>query len=228
MSGQQEAPSHHARRLEAERSVMAWTRDKRREGPRAVPHDPAPRTQHGALCFCFCHLFSARKRHRELRGQVGQEAVQRLQGRQGSQVVQREGKAAHAQFWEGRLIPVRTVHWGDKGRSPGARARCCPMRELIPHRTLLCSVKGGRGPVGRQLGTRVGARAGEHPTPLPPETAGHSPQLAPGPRRAVPLRLGFCLWDSGGKAGPQLHADGQILLWQREKNKDSAVRFPKT
>lgn len=59
-------PSHHARRLEAERSVMAWTRDKRREGPRAMPHEPAPRTQHGALCFCFCQLFSARKRHREL------------------------------------------------------------------------------------------------------------------------------------------------------------------
>ena len=75
-----EHPSHHVTEAGGEPLVMARTRDKRREGPRAVPHDPAPRTQHGALCSCFCRLFSARKRHRELRGQVGQEAVLWLQG----------------------------------------------------------------------------------------------------------------------------------------------------
>lgn len=75
-----EHPSHHVTEAGGEPLVMARTRDKRREGPRAVPHDPAPRTQHGAPCSCFCRLFSARKRHRELRGQVGQEAVLWLQG----------------------------------------------------------------------------------------------------------------------------------------------------
>lgn len=37
------------------------------------------------------------------------------------------------------------------------------MRGLIPHRTLPCSVKGGRGPVGRQLGTGRGHVLGSTP-----------------------------------------------------------------
>lgn len=60
-------PSHHVTEAGGRALRMAQTRDKRREGVQVSTHDPAPRTQHGALCSGFCHLFSARKRHREPR-----------------------------------------------------------------------------------------------------------------------------------------------------------------
>lgn len=58
-----------------------------REGPRSQQHGLAPRTQLWTLCFCvFCHHFAASQLHRELQGQVGQEAGGQLRGGQLFQV----------------------------------------------------------------------------------------------------------------------------------------------
>lgn len=56
-----------ARRLEAEAvaesSVMAWNRNKEREGPRAEGHGPAPSLQRWALCFCLPSPLCCQKTH---------------------------------------------------------------------------------------------------------------------------------------------------------------------
>ena len=152
------------------------------------------------MAFWIVGLFSARKRHRELRGQVGQEAVQRLQGRQGSQVVQREGKEAHAQFWGGRLIPVRTAHWGRQGQASRSRGLVLSHERAnsTPHSALLCE----RGPWAswEAAGNRGGGtcRGAPHPSSSrnsrPRSPAGARPWKGCPP---VPGVLSMRLWREG-------------------------------
>lgn len=133
-------------------------------------------------------------------------------GPTGSQVAER-WKGSARSVLRRQTNPCENCSPGRRGRASRSRAWRCPRRRLIPHPALPCSVKGGRGPVRRRLGTGGG---GHVPGRTPPLFLQKRPAPVPCWRQALeglsPHAWGSVCETLEGRQGAQLRADGQILL----------------
>lgn len=198
-----------ARRLEAEAvaesSVMAWNRNKEREGPRAEGHGPAPSLQRWTLCFCFPSPLCCQKTHSM--GSCGARWARRQSGgcRAGSVSrwcweKERKCTLGAERKTTGLAKPRENGSLGETRagvQEPGPWVLSHERANSTTYPALLC----GRGSwtCWEVSGNQEGYRPWEHhppPIPHPPETGSHCPQLTSGP-----TARGSVYEASGGKAG---------------------------
>ena len=190
----------------AESSVMAWHRDKERQGPRAEGHGPAPRPQRWVLCFCFPSPLCCQKTPWGAAGPGGPGGSQAAAGqaafpggaerRKGNKcTLGAEGKTT------GLANPRENGSLGETRagvQEPGPWVLSHEELIPLPHPAPLC----GRGSWAcrEAAGNQAGYRPWEHPPPTNPSSSRNGQPLSPADVR--PYCPGFSAYEaSGGKAG---------------------------